>query len=196
MRETDTDADTDTNTGKGKAGRRDRPAAARAVIMVTGVTGAATAAGATFGWRHHPALTLAALILIVGAAGTALGMYLGRSTARRAGIPRKNLRPLNRRIRRADIPDDPGERAEMSRLLAVQREAVDRPNRFRRVYRVVAAGLVAGALLVILAGAFLQALALLAFAALQLCVPLLTRRSLARLDRVAAGLRRHEQAAP
>ncbi|WNI30664.1 hypothetical protein [Streptomyces sp. ITFR-6] len=161
--------------------------------VAIGVTGGLAGAVAGLGWENRPGLVVGILIvLVVGVSATA-GALSGRSTARQAGIPRKSLRPLLRRIRHVDIPDDPRERAETGRLVAVQREALERPNRHRRVFRAVAAVFVLSAVFQFLDGSPLWGLTMLALAALQLCQPLLSRKALGRPDRVTAGLRGREQ---
>lgn len=179
-----------------KAHRHDRPTAALTIyIVATGATGGVAGAGAAFGWRQHPALTAGALLLLTITVGLALGMYVNRSMARRAGVPAKSLRPLARRIQRADIPDSPQERAAMSRVLTQQRKSVEKLTRFHWAYRVLATVFAAGAVLQLLYGSIPVALVLLLAGALQLLQPLLARRAAGRLDRAEAGLGRREQAA-
>lgn len=183
-----------TQPGKDEQHRHDRPAYRRALYII-GIVAVGGVAGlvASRGLENQPLLVAGILLLLALGVGAAVGIGLGRSMARRAGVPRKRLRPLLRRIRREDVPEDPQERAGMGRLVAAQREAVQQPVLPRWAYRALALVFVAGAVLQVLNGSLLMALMLLVTAALQLCQPLLTRRALGRLDRVAAELRHREQ---
>ncbi|MFF1922260.1 hypothetical protein ACFVW8_17035 [Streptomyces sp. NPDC058221] len=183
-------------TGTGKRRRHDRPRTGLTVyIVVIGMTGGAVGAGTAFSWREHPALTAAALVLLTVAVGTVLGMHAGRSTARQIDVPAKSLRPLLRRIQRADIPDSPEERAAMSRVLAHQRTSVAKLARFRWAHRALAMAFVAGAAWQLLDGPIWQAAVLLVAGTLQFLQPLFIRRSTGRLNRAEVELGRREAAA-
>lgn len=180
--------------GKDEQHRHDRPAHRMALYIVAiGAVGAVAGLVTSRGLKNQPLLVVGILIPLVLGVGAAAGIGLSRSMARRAGVPRKLLRPLLRRVRREDVPEDPQEQAAMGRIVAAQREAVQKPPLPRWAYRALALVFVAGAVLRILNGSLLMALVLSAAAALQLCQPLLTRRALGRLDRVAAELRHREQ---
>lgn len=185
-----------TETGDEEPERRDRTATVAVLyVLGLGVAGGAIGAGVSSGLLDHPAPLIAALLVIVGAM-VALTVRINRSAARKVGVPAKRLRPLARRIQRADVPSDPQERAAMGRLITRQRQSTEKLARYRWFYRTAAALFIMSAVFQFLNGSPLMGLVALAVAALQLVQPYTTRRSLMRLDRASAALARRERATP
>ncbi|MFG2601831.1 hypothetical protein [Streptomyces sp. NPDC048462] len=184
-----------TETRNEEPERRDRTMAVAALyLLALGTAGGAIGVGVSSDLVDHPVPLVAALLVIVGAV-VALVVRINRSAARKVGVPAKRLRPLARRIQRADIPSDPQERAAMGRLITRQRQSTERLARYRWFYRAAATLFIMSAVFQFLDGSPLSALVALAAAALQLAQPHTTRRSLRRLDRASEALARREQAA-
>ncbi|ROQ67692.1 hypothetical protein EDD93_2137 [Streptomyces sp. 840.1] len=186
-----------TGTNNDEPRRRDRAMAVAALcLLAIGTAGGAIGAGVSAGLLDHPAPLVGAVLLVTVGAGVALAVRINRSAARKVGVPAKGLRPLARRIQRADIPADPQERAAMGRLITRQRQNTERMARYRWFYRAAAALFIMGAVFQFLNGSPLSALVALAAGALQLMQPHTLRRSLRRLDRASAALARRERATP
>lgn len=173
--------------------RRGRPVVF-ATLYVFVLVAAGVAIG-IFGGGHRPVLLVVVMGLFVIGGGVGWGLYANRSPAREIGVPRRDLRPLGRRIQREDIPDDPAERLAMGLVLARQRRGMARLERVRWLYVLLTAVFLLNAVLQYLDGRILLAVMLLPAGVLPCAQPFATRRTLRRLDRVEAELTRRRRAA-